>query len=76
MNFCSSRNRISSGSSHLVLSAGESINKKKHDTPRKTVTMPSRRKIHRHPSYPPTPSIFAIAAASNPLKAPDSADAQ
>lgn len=76
MNLCNSRNRISSGSSHRVDRRGESTKRKKQDIPRKTVKIPSSRKIHRHPSYPPTPSIFAMAAASRPEKAPERADAQ
>jgi hypothetical protein len=98
MNRWSSRKRISSGSSHLPLNAGESMRKKKHETPRPTVTIPSSKNIHRqlsysqkpidpssrerssfestYPSYPPIPSILAMAAASKPLNAPDNADAQ
>ena len=40
-------------------------------SPIKTVAMPSRIKIHRHPARPPIPSIFMIAKASRPPKAPD-----
>jgi hypothetical protein len=76
MNLWSSRKRISSGSNHLPLSVGESIKRKKHEIPRATVTIPSKRKIQRQPSYPPTPSMFAIAAAKMPEKAPERADAQ
>ena len=76
MNLCNSKNRISSGSSQLFESRGESITRKKHKIPRNTVTIPSKRKIQRHPSYPPTPSILAIAAAKRPEKAPERADAQ
>lgn len=32
--------------------------------------------IHLHPSYPPTPSICVMAAASKPEKAPDKAPVQ
>jgi hypothetical protein len=48
---------ISSAFNHLVERAGVSIRKKKQATPRMTVTIPSRIKIHLHPSRPPTPSI-------------------
>ena len=32
----------------------------------------TRMKIQAHPGLPPMPSIFSIAAASNPEKAPES----
>jgi hypothetical protein len=32
----------------------------------------TRMKIQAHPGLPPTPSMFSIAAESNPEKAPDS----
>lgn len=41
INICSSRNRISSGSSHRVPRFGESIRQKKQATPSKTVMIPS-----------------------------------
>jgi hypothetical protein len=48
MNLCNSRKRISSGSNHFPLNAGESIKRKKHEMPRMTVTTPSNKKIHLH----------------------------
>lgn len=73
MNRCSCKKRISSGSSHRVLLSGLSINREAVKTPTRTVNMPSSRKIHRHPLYPPVPSNLAIPAARRPEKAPESA---
>jgi len=44
--------------------------------PTRTVNNPSRMKIQDHPAFPPMPSMFSIAAASNPEKAPESEAAE
>lgn len=42
-------------------------------TPTTQVMKPSRMKIQRHASFPPTPSIFPIAVARSPPNAPPNA---
>jgi hypothetical protein len=64
----------SSSDNHLARS-GESTIRNGTTSPTATVIAPSRRKIQRHPSYPPVPSIFAMANARRPEKAPENADA-
>lgn len=46
--------------------SGKSDRMKKDAMAQMTVTRPSRMKIHAHPGFPPTPSMFSIAAASSP----------
>ena len=50
--------------------SGKSERMKKDAMAQRTVRRPSRMKIHDQPGLPPTPSIFAIAAARSPLNAP------
>jgi hypothetical protein len=51
----------------------ESIRIQGHAIPTATLTSPSIKKIHLHPSSHPNPCIFVIANANNPLNAPASA---
>ena len=68
---CSRRWRCSFSSwSRNPAIAGLSGNVQGRVSPTRTVAMPSRRKIQRHPSRPPFPLSFSIAKASKPEKAP------
>ena len=46
--------------------SGKSDKMKNEAMAQRTVTSPSRMKIHAHPGFPPTPSILWIAAARSP----------
>ena len=63
-------NSLSSGVKNLAFArlSGKDTAEK---MPIKTVAMPSRIKIQRHPARPPFPSILMMAVASRPPKAPD-----
>lgn len=61
---------LRSSSDRNVAVSGKSCRAKKAASATITVAIPSRMKIHRHPSSPPTPSILEMANASRPEKAP------
>jgi hypothetical protein len=60
---------------NLALS-GKSWIIQKLAAPATTVASPSRMKIHAHAGLPATPSMFAMAAASRPPKAPETVAAE
>lgn len=63
-----------SGSDKNLARSGKSEIIQKLAIEARTVNEPSRMKIHDHPAFPPIPSMFAMAAASNPPKDGDRLD--
>ncbi|KAG6552271.1 hypothetical protein Mapa_006122 [Marchantia paleacea] len=59
-----------------VAVSGKSGTSQNEAKPARTVTRPSRMNIHAQPGKLPTPSIFEIAAARRPPKAPETVAAE
>jgi len=65
-----------SSSVRNLASSGKSWTIQKDAIPMTIVARPSRINIHAQPGFPPTPSIFAMAAARSPPKDPAKAAAE